>query len=270
MKSLLTSVFIIIAMGLSLGISSCSNDTTTTTPTTDADIMPLKTGSYHVYSITRLDSLTGNPDPSSVMNDSMVIGTSSVKEGKTAFAFDVFRNNEKLRTDHYSKEGQTVWGYWQFIPPGIQLTDLINAIVPQTRRWSKFADFSATSQWIIADTSITGVSIPFNGQNIPLTSVITMRGKKVTTATEVIKGTSFPNTTKFELTLTLKPSITLFGTQIPVDSINVKQFVWIAQIVGIVKEEFPALDLRVVVPGLEPIQFKGDGFVRELLRYSIK
>ena len=97
-------------MGLSLGISSCSNDTTTTTPTTDADIMPLKTGSYHVYSITRLDSLTGNPDPSSVMNDSMVIGTSSVKEGKTAFAFDVFRNNEKLRTDHYSKEGQTVWG----------------------------------------------------------------------------------------------------------------------------------------------------------------
>jgi hypothetical protein len=269
MKSLLTSVFIIIAMGLSLGISSCSDDTTTT-PTTDNDNMPLKTGSYHVYSITRLDSLTGNPDPSSVTNDSMVIGTSSIKEGKTAFAFDVFRNNEKIRTDHYSKEGQTVWGYWQFIPPGIQLTDLINAIVPQTRRWSKFADFAATSQWIIADTSITGVSIPFNGQNIPLTSVITMRGKKVSTATEVIKGISFPNTTKFELTLTLKPSITLFGTQIPVDSINVKQFVWIAQNVGIVKEEFPALDLRVVVPGLEPIQFKGDGFVRELLRYSIK
>lgn len=110
MKSLFTSVFILIAMGLSLGISSCSDDTTTT-PTADTDIMPLKTGSYHVYSITRLDSLTGNPDLSSVVNDSMIIGTSSNKEGKTAFAFDVFRNNEKLRTDYYAKEGQTVWGY---------------------------------------------------------------------------------------------------------------------------------------------------------------
>jgi len=269
MKSLFTSVFILIAMGLSLGISSCSDDTTTT-PTADTDIMPLKTGSYHVYSITRLDSLTGYPDLSSVVNDSMIIGTSSNKEGKTAFAFDVFRNNEKLRTDYYAKEGQTVWGYWQFIPPGIQLTDLINSIVPQTRRWSKFADFSATSQWVIADTSITGVSIPFNGQNIPLSSNITMRGKKIGTSTESIKGNSYPNTSKFELTLTLKPSITIFGSQIAIDSINVKQYVWIAENVGIVKEEFPALDLKVSIPGLEPIQFKGDGFLRELLRYSIK
>jgi len=70
--------------------------------------------------------------------------------------------------------------------------------------------------------------------------------------------------------LTLKPSITIFGNTLQVDPIVVKQYIWIAQNVGIVKEEFPALDLKVTIPGIEPIQFKGDGFVRELLRYSVK
>lgn len=269
MTTLLRSVFIIVVMGLSIGLSSCSDDSSTT-PTPSADIMPTTTGSHYVYNVIRLDSLTGQRDLNAVLVDSLVVGGSSLKDGKTAFAFDVYRSKVKIRTDLYAKEGQTVWGYWQFIPPGIVLTDLINTIIPQTRRWSKFADFNATGEWAIADTNITGVSVPFNGQNIPLSSNITMKGKKVETTSVTINGNAYPNTTKFELTLTLKPSITIFGNAFAVDPIIVKQYVWIAQNVGIVKEEFPALDLKVSIPGIEPIQFKGDGFVKELLRYSVK
>ncbi|MFN5006933.1 MAG: hypothetical protein ACK5GO_05500 [Ignavibacteria bacterium] len=268
MKIFLRSVFILIVMGLTIGISSCSDDTTTPTPS--ADIMPLTTGSHYVYNVIRLDSLTGQRDLNAAQVDSMVVGGSSLKDGKTAYAFDVFRSNVKIRTDLYAKEGQTVWGYWQFIPPGIVLTELINTIIPQTRRWSKFADFNATTEWTIADTNVTGVSVPFNGTTIPLSSNISMKGKKLETSSVAINGASFPNTTKFELTLTLKPSITIFGNALQVDPIVVKQYIWIAQNVGIVKEEFPALDLKVTIPGIEPIQFKGDGFVRELLRYSVK
>ncbi|MFN5175351.1 MAG: hypothetical protein ACK5DT_01965 [Ignavibacteria bacterium] len=269
MKSLFSSVFIIFAMGLSFGLNSCS-DNSSTTPTPSADIMPVTTGSHFVYNVIRLDSLTGQPDLNTVVVDSMIVSGSSLKDGKTAYAFDVFRSNVKIRTDLYAKEGQTAWGYWQFIPPGIVLTDLINTIIPQTRRWSKFADLNATAEWTIADTNITGVSVPFNGQNIPLSSNISMKGKKLETSSVTINGNSYPNTTKFELTLTLKPSITIFGNAFAVDPIIVKQYIWIAQNVGIVKEEFPALDLKVSIPGLEPIQFKGDGFVKELLRYSVK
>lgn len=268
MKTFLRSVFILIVMGLTIGISSCSDDTTAPTPS--ADIMPLTTGSHYVYNVIRLDSLTGQRDLNAVQVDSMVVGGSSLKDGKTAYAFDVFRSNVKIRTDLYAKESQTVWGYWQFIPPGIVLTELINTIIPQTRRWSKFSDFNATTEWTIADTNVTGVSVPFNGTTIPLSSNISMKGKKLETSSVAINGASFPNTTKFELTLTLKPSITIFGNTFQVDPIVVKQYIWIAQNVGIVKEEFPALDLKVTIPGIEPIQFKGDGFVRELLRYSVK
>lgn len=273
MKSLFTSVFILIAMGLSLGISSCSDDTTTT-PTTDGDIMPLKTGSYYVYTNTRLDSLTGAPDLTSVTNDSMVVGTSSVKEGKTAFSFDVFRNNEKIRTDFYAKDGQTIWGYWQFIPPGIQLTDLINSILPQNRRWSKFADFTANSEWTIADTNLTGLSIPFSGINIPTTAVITMKGKKLTTGIETVNGVDFPKTTKFELTLSITPTVEFTippnpPTKINLNPIIVNQYIWVAENVGIIKEDFPNVNLSITGLGA-PIPFKADGLRRELIRYSIK
>ena len=263
------SLFLSIMIGLTFLFASCSDDSSTN-PTPTSDIFPLTTGSYFVYNNIRLDSITGNRDMNAVQVDSLVVGSSTSKENKTAFPFEVYRLNEKIRTDFYYKEGQTVWGYWKYIPPGITLSDLINSIIPQNYRWSKFADFAATNEWVIADTNITGVSIPFNGQNIPLSSSISMKGKKVATKTEVINGKSFPNTSQFDLTVTLKPTITLFGTPFAVDSIMVKQSIWIAQNVGIVKEEFPALNLKVSVPGIEPIQYKGDGYVRELLRYSVK
>jgi hypothetical protein len=268
MKSLISSVFIIALMGLSLGISSCSDDSTTT-PTADGDIMPLKTGSYYVYTNTRLDSLTGNPDLGAVIIDSMVVGSPTTIEGVSAYGFDIYRLGQKVRTDYYAKNGQTISGYWQFIPPGVTLTELINTIIPQTRRWSKFADFAATTEWTIADTSLTGVTVPLGGQDIPATATIKMTGKKLTTTTETISGMSYPNTTKFELTLTITPSLNVLGTVVPVAPISVKQYVWVAENVGIVKEDFPNVDLAISVLG-SIINYKGDGIRKELIRYSIK
>ena len=268
MKSLLTSVFILIAMGLSLGISSCSDDTSTT-PTADNDIMPLKTGSYYIYTNTRLDSLTGNPDLGAVVTDSMVVGAPTTIEGVSAYGFDVYRIGQKVRTDYYAKSGQTISGYWQFIPPGITLTELINTLLPQNKRWSKFADFAATTEWTIADTSLAGITIPLGGQYIPASAIIKMTGKKVSTSKETINGTAFPNTTKFELTLTITPSLNVLGTVVPIAPISVKQYVWVAQNVGIVKEEFPNVDLAISVLG-SIINYKGDGLRKELVRYSIK
>lgn len=273
MKNFLSSVTMLCMMGLTFGLNSCSDDTTTT-PTPSADIMPMKTGSHYVYSNTRLDSLTGNPDLTKVTEDSVVVGTSSTKDGKTAFAFDVYRLNQKLRTDYYAKEGQTIWGYWQFIPPGITLTDLINTIIPQSRRWSKFADYSASTEWTIADTNITGVSIPFSGINIPTSAVITMKGKKLTTTSEILNGINYANTTKFEIALTITPTVEFSippnpPSKIPLAPIVVKQYVWVANNVGIIKEEFPNVDISISGLGT-PIVYKADGLRRELLRYTIK
>ncbi|MFM7158600.1 MAG: hypothetical protein ACKN9Y_07960 [Bacteroidota bacterium] len=261
-------VSIIAMIGFALILSSCSDSSTNPTPSND--YFPVTAGSYFVYNNIRLDSTTGNRDMTALQVDSLVVLAATNKENKTAYPFDVYRLNQKIRTDYYAKDGQTVWGFWKYIPPGITLSELINTIVPQNYRWSKFADFAATGEWTIADTTITGLSIPFNGQNIPLSSNINMKGKKIGTTTETINGNTFPNTTQFELTVTLKPSITIFGNVFPIDPIPVKQTIWVAKSVGIVKEEFPSLDLKVLVPGLEPITYKGDGYVKELLRYSVK
>ena len=262
MKSLLTSVFIIIAMGLSLGISSCSDDTTTT-PTADGDIMPLKTGSYYVYNAYRLDSITKQKDMSSLRVDSVVIGNVSTQSGKSATAFMTYVAGSNTATDYYTKEGKTVLGYWKFLPPGINISTLIDPIIPQNRRWSKFADFAwpADSNWAIADTTVNNISLP--GIPIPLSAVISMKGKRVgSSSTVAVNGVNYPNTRKFTISLT----VSILNNPIA----SVEQYIWIAENVGIIKEEFPAIDLNVTVPGMTPINFKGDGSVREIIRYSVK
>lgn len=262
MKSLFTSVFILIAMGLSLGMSSCSDDTTTT-PTADGDIMPLKTGSYYVYNAYRLDSITKQKDMSSLRVDSVVIGGISTQSGKSATQFMTYVAGANTATDYYTKEGKTILGYWKFLPPGVNISALIDSIIPQNRRWSKFADYvwPVDSNWAIADTTVSNIALP--GIPIPLSALVSMKGKRVGSATTVaLNGVNYPNTTKFTLTLT----VSILGNQIAA----VEQHIWIAENVGIIKEEFPAVDLNVTVPGLAPINFKGDGSVRELVRYSIK
>ena len=262
MKSLFLSVFILIAMGLSLGLSSCSDDTTTT-PTADGDIMPLKTGSYYVYNAYRLDSITKQKDMSSLRVDSVVVGGVSMQSGKSATEFITYANGANPVSDYYTKEGKTILGYWKFLPPGVNISALIDPIIPQNRRWSKFADYvwPLDSNWAIADTTVSNISLP--GIPIPLSALISMKGKRVGSATTVaLNGVNYPNTTKFTLTLT----VSILGNEIAA----VEQHVWIAENVGIIKEEFPAVDLNVTVPGLAPINFKGDGSVRELIRYSIK
>lgn len=269
MKSLLTSVFILIAMGLSLGISSCSDDTTTN-PNPSNDIFPLTSGSYFIYNNIRLDSLTGQPDLNALTTDSMIVKKDTVVAGVSASEFQVFRLGQLIRSDYYSKTAQTISGYWQYIPPGITLNQLVSTLLPQNRRWSKFADYSTSNEWAIADTTLTGISIPFSGLNVPTNAVISMKGKKLTAGTEVVNGVSYPNTTKFEIKLSITPTVTIPGLPASqLSAIIVYQYVWVANNVGIIKEDFPNIDVSITGLGT-PIPFKADGLRRELIRYSIK
>ncbi len=262
MKSLLSTVFIIFTMGLSFGISSCSDDTTTT-PTGDGDIMPLKTGSYYVYNAYRIDSITKQKDMSSLRVDSVVVGSPTTKEGKSATLFSTFVLGALTSSDYYVKEGQTVLGYWKFLPPGVRISPLIDSIIPQSQKWSKFADYTwpVDSNWAIRDTTVTNVSIP--GVPIALSALISLKGKRNGSPETVsLNGKSYPNTQKFTLTM----NVSIASLQVA----SIEQYIWIAKDVGIVKEELPALDLNVAIPGMIPINFKGDGYVKELLRHSVK
>ena len=261
MKSLLSSVFIIITMGLSLGLSSCSDDTTTT-PSGDGDIMPLKAGSYYVYNAYRIDSITKQKDMNSLRVDSVVVGSPTTKDGKSATQFSTYAVGTTVSTDYYVKEGQTVLGYWKFLPPGVRISPLIDSIIPQSQKWSKFADFTwpVDSNWAIRDTTVTNVSLP--GIPVALSALISLKGKRTgSPETVVLNGKSYPNTQKFTLTM----NVTIATLQVA----SIEQYIWIAKDIGIIKEELPALDLNVTIPGMTPIKFKGDGVTRELLRYSI-
>jgi hypothetical protein len=45
---------------------------------------------------------------------------------------------------------------------------------------------------------------------------------------------------------------------------------WIADNIGIIKEEFPPIDIQVNVPGVTATRFRSDGFVKELKTYKLQ
>ena len=264
MKNTISKVLLLALSIITISFIGCSDSSTT--PSTSYNYAPMKTGSNYVYKNFRLDSLTGLIDSASMRIDSFVVGSPTTMSGKTAYAFDCYTAGTKTRTDYYTTEGQTVWGYWKFIPPGVGTTALIDAIFPQDRRWEKFADYAwpLDSNWIIADTTINNISLP--GVPLPVTVNIKLKGKRVSTSTVTLDGTQYPNTTKFELTLS--PTASLAGINIPLT--DVKQYVWIAENVGVIKEEFPAVDLLVTIPGMSPVRFKGDGTLKVIKSYLVK
>ena len=80
-----------------------------------------------------------------------------------------------------------------------------------------------------------------------------------------VNGKDYPKTQKFTISLSINvgPGVTTLGP--------IPQNIWIAEDVGIIVEEFPAINSPVNIPLLGVnLQFRNDGFIRELTKYSIK
>ena len=265
MKSLCKSATLcalIVTLSLIVGCS----DTTTTPDTSTTDIMPLKAGNYFVYNNYRLDSLTGIKDNNSLRVDSIVIGMSTSHVGKSCYSFDTYIAGVKTATDYFAKESKSIWSFSSLLPAGISTSGVLETILPQGNKWMKIADYASIkdSTWAMYDTTLTNLIIP--GIPIPVNAVISMKGKRTADETITIGTTTYTNAHKFEVILS--PNATLSGFTIPIGT--VKKYMWIADNIGIIKEEFPPIDIQVNVPGVPATRFRSDGFVKELKTYKLQ
>lgn len=241
-------------------VSACKNDDTSTTPTPTADIYPLKTGNYHVYNSYRLDSLTAQRDDSSLRVDSLATGQQVTIAGKSCYETLIFNGGTQSTTDYYTKEGQTISSYRSLIPNGIVISPLVAQILPQGKRWMKIADYNATAEWAIFDTTVTNVTIP--GIPTPVNAVISVKGKKIGKESVTIGTKTYASANRFEFSLVATVSI---GTiTLPLDPI--KDIFWIVDDIGIVKEQIPPIDINIA---LLQVRLRGDGSVRELVRSNL-
>lgn len=251
------AIVTVAALGLGLGLSGCSSETTT--PTEAGKYVVATTGSYFIHSNRSYDiDASGVIDTVDILPDSAVVTGSKTVEGRSAVESIIMVGGVPVDTTYDSQQGAVVS---TLLPLRF---DVLGAPVDLGNKWVNLFDENASS-WVALKDSIpqftidAGPSGSYTG-----TAGLSFTGKKLGTESVTINGTSV-STSKVEITMNITLYL-MFGPQAVPLPIQLVRTYWFANNIGWVKVTQPAQVVNIM--GIPPLPI--DGVETTLLRYNVK
>ncbi|MCK5742925.1 MAG: hypothetical protein KAH48_11955 [Chlorobi bacterium] len=256
-KTLITASLAIVCLIFASCAEDNGSDPTGGTDNTTVESFPMTEGSYWItenYVTDQDDQLTGE-----ITIDSMVVGESVVKAGKTGRVFVNYSLNQE---NIYKKSGETIYRTVddKLYVFGGMLTEMMDLPMDMSgiidEEWMILIDFK-NSIWEVARIEITkDDSIGFNGMLI--TAEMDIIGRSTNKTKDfVVDGNTF---NAQEYIIDIEGQFTISAIPIPI-SFDRKMHIWFADAVGLVQQYLePATIMEQPNPGE----------MKNLIRYHIK
>lgn len=244
-----------------IALSSCSDDKTPTNPGGDSNValLPSTVGSYWINS-----NVETTPPPTVVtvdstrFNDSVVVISNGMYEGRQSSTQVTFVNGNARDTAYYNQNTNELYSY----SAGIS-TPFFS--IP--RGWLKLADYNATTWKPFPDTTLTNSPIDFQGIEATVSGTVSATSTKGGTSNVTVDGKSYTATT-FTTTIAVDITATAIFNGIPVPiplKFNIVSKVNHVKGVGIASSTTDGFNLTIPLVG----DFPTNGNQANLLRFKI-
>ncbi len=251
------AIVTVAALGLGLGLTGCSNETTT--PSEPGNYVVATAGSYFIHDNRSFDiDASGALDTVNILPDSVVVTGTKTVEGRSAVESIMFVGGLPIDTMYDAQQGSVVS---TLLPLSF---DVLGAPVDLGNKWVNLFDENASS-WTALKDSIPQFTIDAGPSGSYTGSAgLNFTGKKLGNETVTINGTAI-STNKVEITMNITLYL-LFGPQAVPIPIQLVRTYWFANNIGWVKYTQPAQ--LVTINGVPPLPIDGDEAT--LVRYSVK
>ncbi|MCS6965912.1 MAG: hypothetical protein NZ473_04000 [Candidatus Kapabacteria bacterium] len=223
-------------VGAVVALVGCAKEESTG-PTQPRNYFPLAVGNWWVYSGIRLDT-SGAEMPGTEWRDSMVIVGQVTHAGRQSYVAVRYRVGGGIPdvpdTMLLATDGTRLYVFIEEFP------------IFGPTGWVKVADYSASS-WAIWDTTLTNVPIDSANSAVTTSGTMSWRGERGGTLSMTIKGRQV-TAQEFRMRATYNGKLFVGGTEVGTLSFTLSLRQWVAEGIGIVREQRDPSELRIQSP----------------------
>lgn len=259
--------WILLLVGLSLFMISCSDDDNSTNPD-DNDYFELDEGATYTYNYFDRDDNNKN------VNSSKTLEIFSVKGKETALGLsgvnkvEVTRDNGNNEIMYFADKEDKYYAELMFVLPELDFDGVQMPFENTTNRMVVIAD-NKTAEWNIHTENINSFDVPLApGIVAKVSGTFDIKGTKGSTEDITYNGEKL-KARKFTINYYfLGAGEVSFGT-IPIE-FTLEMHFYFAEDIGLVRQVFPSRPIEVVIAGLGSQTFQLNGFERMLVNFKDK